>query len=114
MSWETFVAGYLELAPDISEENKAKIVEDFEEVLETDLVRDEEAKKYRVSHINWMSHVTEKEIKKCHQKHRRHIKRITLSLWYLSEADFTLHVDRSEEFPAHAGMNRFDPDTSVA
>src|SRR5659263_504072 len=38
----------------------------------------------------------EEAIKKCHQKHKRHIKRISLSLWHLSEADFNLNVDRSE------------------
>ncbi|PKP15729.1 MAG: hypothetical protein CVU06_16010, partial [Bacteroidetes bacterium HGW-Bacteroidetes-22] len=75
---------------------KAKIIEDFEEVLETNLIWDDQAKEYKVSHINWMSHVTEEEIKKCHQKHKRHIKRISLSLWHLSEADFNLNVDRSE------------------
>jgi hypothetical protein len=96
MSWETFVVGTLEIAPDMSEENKVKIIEDFEEVLETNLIWDDHAKEYKVSHINWMSHVTEENLKKCHQKHKRHIKRISLSLWHLSEADFTLHVDRSE------------------
>jgi hypothetical protein len=96
MSWETFVVGTLEIAPDMSEENKAKIIKDFEEVLETDLIWDDQAKEYKVSHINWMSHVREEDIKKCHQKHKRHIKRISLSLWHLSEADFNLNVDRSE------------------
>jgi hypothetical protein len=96
MSWETFVFGTLEIAPDVPDEKKAKIVEDFEDVLETDLIRDDQAKEYRVSHINWISHVTEEEIKKCHQKHKRHISRISLSLWNLSEADFNLNVDRSE------------------
>jgi len=43
-----------------------------------------------------MSHVTEEDIKECHQKHKRHIKRISLSLWHLSEADFTMHADGSE------------------
>ncbi|MDO8726315.1 MAG: hypothetical protein Q7J35_09645 [Candidatus Methanoperedens sp.] len=96
MSWETFVVGTLEIEPDMPEEKKVKIIEDFEEVLETDLIWDDQAKEYRVSHINWMSHVREEDIKKCHEKHKRHIKRISLSLWNLSEADFTLHVDRSE------------------
>ncbi len=96
MSWETFVVGTLEIVSGVPEEKKAKIVEDFEEVLETDLIWDDQAKEYKVSHINWMSHVTEEAIKKCHQKHKRHIKRILLSLWHLSEADFILNVDRSE------------------
>jgi hypothetical protein len=74
MSWETFVVGTLEIVSGVPEEKKAKIVEDFEEVLETDLIWDDHAKEYKVSHINWMSHVTEEEIKKCHQKHKRHIK----------------------------------------
>ena len=60
------------------------------------MIWDDQAKEYKVSHINWMSHVTEEEIQKCHQKHKRHIKRISLSLWHLSEADFNLNVDRSE------------------
>ena len=96
MSWETFVVGTLEIAPGVSEVKKAKIIADFEEVLETNLILDDQAKEYKVSHINWMSHVSEEEIKKCHQKHKRHIKRISLSLWHLSEADFTLNVDRAE------------------
>ena len=96
MSRETFVVGTLEIAPDMPEEKKSKIIEDFEEVLETNLILDDQAKEYKVSHINWMSHVTEEDIKKCHQKHKRHIKRISLSLWNLSEADFNLNVDRSE------------------
>lgn len=96
MSGETFVVGTLEIMPSVSGEKKVKIVEDFEGVLETNLLWDEQSKEYKVSHINWMSHVTEEDIKKCHQKHKRHIKRISLSLWHLSEADFTLHVDRSE------------------
>ncbi len=96
MSWETFVVGTLEIVSGVPEEKKAKIVEDFEEVLETDLIWNDQAKEYKVSHINWMSHVTEEEIKKCHQKHKRHIKRISLSLWHLSEPDFNLNVDRSE------------------
>jgi|GEM_PF-1222422 len=96
MSWETFVVGTLEITPGVPEKKKAKIVEDFEEVLETDLIWDDEAKEYRVSHINWMSHVTEENIKKCHQRHKRYIKRISLSLWNLSEADYTLHMDNSE------------------
>ncbi len=97
MSWETFVISTLEIAPGVPEEKKVKIIEDFEEVLETDLIWDDEAKEYRVSHINWMSRVTEEDIKKCHQRHKRHIKRISLSLWNLSEADFTLHVDNSDQ-----------------
>jgi len=96
MSWETFVICTLEIVPGVPEEKKVNIVEDFEEVLETDLIWDNEAKEYRISHINWMSHVTEEDIKKCHQRHRRYIKRISLSLWNLSEADFNLNVDNSE------------------
>jgi hypothetical protein len=96
MSWETFVVGILEIASDVQDEKKAKIIADFEEVLETDLVWNEKANEYKVSHINWMSHVNEEEIKKCHQKHKRYIKRISLRLWHLSEADFTLHVDKSK------------------
>jgi len=96
MSWETFVVGTLEIVSGVSEEKKAKIIADFEEVLETNLILDDQAKEYRFSHINWMSHVTEEGIKKCHQKHKRHIKRISLSLWHLSEADFNLNLDRSE------------------
>lgn len=96
MSWETFVVGTLEIAPDVPKEKKAKIVDDFEQVLETDAIWDDQYKEYKVSHINWMSHVREEDIKECYQRHKRHIKRISLSLWYLSEADFTLHVDRSE------------------
>jgi len=96
MSWETFVVGTLEIAPGLPEEKKVTIVDDFEEVLETDLVWDDQNKEYKISHVNWSSHVREEDIKKCHQKHKRHIKRISLSLWHLSEADFTLNVDRSE------------------
>jgi hypothetical protein len=59
MSWETFVVGTLEIAPGVPEEKKAKIVKDLEEVIETDLIWDDQAKEYKVSHINWMSHVTE-------------------------------------------------------
>jgi hypothetical protein len=96
MSWETFVVGTLEIVSGVPEEKKAKIITDFEEVLETNLILDDQAKEYKVSHINWMSHVSEEEIKKCHQKHKRHIKHISLSLWHLSEADFNLNIDRSE------------------
>src|SRR5659263_258246 len=95
MSWETFVVGTLEIASDVPEEKKAKIIADFEEVLETDIVWDYQAKEYKVSHINWSSHINEEDIKKCHQMHKRHIKRMSLRLWHLSEADFTLHVDKS-------------------
>jgi hypothetical protein len=77
-------------------EEKKAMIADFEEVLETDLIWDDQSQEYKVSHINWMSHVNEEDIKKCYQKHKRHIKRISLSLWHLSEADFTLHMDRSE------------------
>jgi hypothetical protein len=52
MSWETFVVGTLEIVPRLSEEKKAKIIEEFEEILETDLIWDDPAKEYRVSHIN--------------------------------------------------------------
>ncbi|CAG0967183.1 hypothetical protein METP3_01218 [Methanosarcinales archaeon] len=96
MSGETYVVGTLEIMPGVPEEKKAKIVEDFEEVLETDLIWDEQSKQYNFSHINWSSHVSEDEIQKCHQKHKRHIKYISISLWYLSESDFSLHMDRSE------------------
>ena len=96
MSWETFVVGTLEISHGVPEEKKAKIVEDYEEVLETDLIWDDQYKEYKFSHVNWSSHVRDEDIKKCHQKHKRHIKCISLSLWHLSEADFTLHVDRSE------------------
>jgi hypothetical protein len=96
MSWETFVVGTLEIASGVPEEKKAKIIEDFEGVLETDLIWDDQAKEFKVSHINWMSHVTEEDIKKCHQKHKRHIKCISRSLWNLSEADFNLNLDISE------------------
>lgn len=96
MSVETFVVGTLEIAPDVLEEKKAKIVDDFEGVMETDMAWDDQNKEYKFSHVNWSSHVREEDIKECYQKHKRHIKRISLSLWYLSEADFGLHVDRSE------------------
>ncbi len=96
MSWETFVVGTLEIAPGAPEEKKAKIVEDFRGVLETDLTWDDKYKEYKFSDVNWSSHVREEDIKECYQKHKRHIKRISLSLWYLSEADFSLHVDGSE------------------
>jgi hypothetical protein len=96
MSGETYVVGTLEIMPSVPEEKKAKIVDDFEEVLETDMNWDEQSKHYNFSHVNWSSRVSEDEIKKCHQKHKRHIKYISISLWYLSESDFSLHVDRSE------------------
>lgn len=96
MSWETLVVGTMEILPDVSEEKKVKVIDDFEEVLETNLVWDDRSKEYRFSHVNWMSHVKEEDIKKCHQKHKRYVKRISLSLWHLSEADFNLNVDRSE------------------
>jgi len=111
MSWETFVVGTLEIASDVPEEKKAKIIADFEEVLETELIWDELAKEYKISHINWMSHVTEEAIKKCHQKHRRHIKRISLRLWHLSEADFTLHVDRAEHAQVFGAWYKQRPST---
>jgi hypothetical protein len=38
MSWETFVFGTLEIAPDISEKKKTTIIEDFEEVLEKETI----------------------------------------------------------------------------
>src|SRR3989304_1639133 len=79
MSWETFVVGTLEIAPGLPEEKKVTIVDDFEEVLETDLVWDEQNKEYKISHVNWSSHVTEEDIKKCHQKHKRYIKRISFT-----------------------------------
>ncbi len=96
MSGQTYVVGTLEIAPGVTEEKKAKIVDDFEGVLETDLILDDQSKQYNFSHVNWSSHVREEDIKKCHQKHKRHIKYISISLWYLSESDFNLHVDRSE------------------
>ncbi len=96
MSVETFVVGTLEIAPGVPEEKKAKIVNDFEGVMETDMAWDDQNKEYKFSHVNWSSHVREEDIKECYQKHKRHIKRISLSLWYLSEADFGLHVDQSE------------------
>lgn len=96
MSGETFIVGTLEIMPSMPEEKRVKIVEDFEEVLEAGLIWDEQSKQYNFSDVNWSSHVSEDEIKKCHQKHKRHIKYISISLWYLSESDFNLHVDRSE------------------
>jgi hypothetical protein len=96
MSGETYVVGTLEIEPGLPDEKKTKIVEDFEGVLETDLIWDEQSKQYNFSHVNWSSHVSEDEIRKFHQKHKRHIKYISISLWYLSESDFSLHVDRSE------------------
>ncbi len=111
MSWETFIVGTLEIAPNMLEEKKAKIIEDFEEVLETDLIWDDQAKEYKVSHINWMSHVTEECIKKCHQKHKRHIKRLSLSLWNLSEADFNLNEDRSDHEQVFGKWYKQRPDT---
>jgi hypothetical protein len=96
MSVETFVVGTLEIAPGVPEEKKAKIVEDFEGVMETEMTWDDQNKECKVSHVNWSSHVREEDIKECYQKHKRHIKRISLSLWYLSEADFGLYVDQSE------------------
>jgi hypothetical protein len=96
MSGETFVVGTLEIEPGVREEKKNKIVEDFEVVLETELILDDQSKQYNFSHVNWSSHVSEDKIKKCHQKHKRHIKYISINLWYLSESDFSLHVDRSE------------------
>ena len=96
MSGETYVVGTLEIMQGVPKEKKAKIIDDFEEVLETDLICDEQSKQYNFSHVNWSSHVREDEIKKCHQKHKRHIKYISISLWYLSESDFSLHLDRSE------------------
>jgi hypothetical protein len=96
MSGETYVVGTLEIETDVTEEKKAKIVEDFEEVLETGLIWNDQAKQYNFSDVNWSSHVSEDEIKKCHQKHKRYLKCISISLWYLSESDFSLHVDNSE------------------
>lgn len=96
MSGETFVIGTLEIEPDVPEEKRVKIVDDFEVALETDLIWDEQSKQYNFSHVNWSSHVREEDIRKCHQKHKRHIKYISINLWYLSESDFSLHVDRSD------------------
>lgn len=96
MSWETFVVGTLEIAPGVPEEKKAKIIDDFEEVLETEMAWDDQYKQYKFSHVNWSSHVREEDIKECHQKHKRHIKYISISLWFLSDSDFNLHVDRYE------------------
>jgi len=96
MSGETFVVGTLEIMLGVPEEKKAKIIDDFEVALETDLIWDEQSKQYNFSHVNWSSHVREEDIKKCYQKHKRHIKYISINLWYLSESDFSLHVDRSD------------------
>lgn len=73
MSGETFVVGTLEIAPDVPEEKKAKIIEDFERVMETDMAWDDYNKEYKFSHVNWLSHVREEDIKECYQKHKRHI-----------------------------------------
>ena len=99
MSWETLVVGTLEIMPGVPEDKKAKIIADFEEVLETDLIWDDQNKEYKISHVNWSSHVKEEDIKKCHQKHKRYIKRISLSLWNLLDPELSLHEDASEQLP---------------
>jgi hypothetical protein len=96
MSWETFVVCTLEIAPGVPEDKKTKIIANFEEVLETDLIWDDQNKEYQISHVNWSSHVNEEEIKKCYQKYKRHIKRISLRLWCLSDPDLRLREDISE------------------
>lgn len=92
MSWQTLVAGDLELRPGLSAEDIEVILNDFMEVLETDLEWNQDDE-YRFDHLNWSSHVTEDKVKGCYQKHKRSIRRISLSLWYLTESDFSLHVD---------------------
>jgi len=108
MSWETFVVGRLELRPGLSEERATTILDDFREVLETELEWDQDHE-YRFEDTNWSSHVSGDRIRECYQKHKRSIMYILLSLWYSSEPDYSLYVDGG---PKELAFGKWPPLTS--
>ncbi|RLG11484.1 hypothetical protein DRN73_05300 [Candidatus Pacearchaeota archaeon] len=94
MSWETLTVGSLRFKKDVKEEEKTKILEDFETELECRIVWNERWKEYEFKDINWSSHVSADKIWKVFKKWRHKLDYFDFSLWYLQESDEQIFYDR--------------------
>lgn len=97
MSWETLVTGSVAFKSGTPECLKLKIIDDLEAVLETSLEWDPKWKEYRFEDVNWSSHVDEKEIEKVYRKWKPFFKLFSVSLYYLSEADYSEYSEDEDQ-----------------
>lgn len=92
MSWETLVTGGISFKKGTPEELKQKIIEELEAAFETKLKYNEEHDTYEFEDVNWISHVTEKKIQAVYQKWKPFFTEFSVSLYYLSEANYYEHA----------------------
>lgn len=97
MSWETLVVGSLAFKSGTPEEIKLQILEELEEVLETTIEYDARWQEWKFEDVNWTSHVSEEKIRKVYNKWRPFFTRFSVSLYYLSEADYSKLHDAEDQ-----------------
>ena len=97
MSWETLVVGQLKFKENVNEEEKKKIIKEFEDVLECKLTWDEKWNEYTFQDVNWISHVSGEEILKAFKKWRHKLKYFSCSNYYLNEPHEDILFDREHK-----------------
>ncbi len=88
MSWETLINGHISFKSGVPESFKYRIIVELEEVFEAELVWDGRWGEYKVEDVNWTSHVEEEKIEEVYRKWKPFFKQFSVSLYYLSEADY--------------------------
>jgi len=97
MSWETFVVGHFRFKSGVPEKLKMEIIEELEDVLETKLKWDERWGDWKVEDVNWSSHVDDESIDKVYRKWKNFFKEFSVSLYYLSEPNYTVHEVKDDQ-----------------
>jgi len=97
MSWETLVTGHFSFKSGVPDSVKHRIIEELEEVLEAELKWNSKWELYEVHDVNWSSHVDEDRIKEFHRKWKHFFKMFSVSLYYLSDADYSEYNDSKDQ-----------------
>jgi len=94
MSWETLCVGELKFREGVSEEEKEKILNEFEEVLEVRPKYDPKFNEYCWCDVNWTSHVEGEKIWKVVKKWRHKLQYFSCSNYYLIEPEEKIYLSR--------------------
>lgn len=97
MSWETLVTGHFSFKSGVPDSVKHRIIEELEEVLEAELKWDSKWELYEVHDVNWSSHVDEERIHTVYEKWKHFFKMFSVSLYYLTDADYSEYQESKDQ-----------------
>jgi hypothetical protein len=102
LSWETLLVGHVYVKRRASNADINKLMKVIADVFETkaeDVKYDSEFNSIEIQSINWTSHVDEGkcELFTKYALKLDFVEKVDLSLYYLTESDFSIYVDKKEE-----------------